>query len=48
MLPYRESTEKETDDELSSDSDADRETLSELSDSEKLHIAFQNVCRCFI
>ena len=40
MLPYREKVEEVTDDELSGDSDGDS---SNLSDSEKLHAAFQNV-----
>ena len=40
MLPYRETVEQVTDDELSGDCSS---LTSNLSDSEKLHAAFQNV-----
>ena len=43
MLPYRESIEQVTDDELSGDSDGVSSLSSNLSDSEKLYAAFQNV-----
>ena len=43
MLPYHEPHQRETDDELSSSSNAHKDSLSKLSDSEKLHQAFQNV-----
>ena len=43
MLPYREKIEEVTDDELAGDSDGDSKPSSNLSDSEKLHAAFQNV-----
>ncbi|KAF6231611.1 hypothetical protein HO173_010143 [Letharia columbiana] len=47
MLPYHENIEQVTDDELSGDSDGDCKPSSNLSDSEKLHAAFQNV-RCLL
>ena len=43
MLPYRETIERMTDEELSSESDGDSSPSSSLSDSEKLHAAFRNV-----
>ena len=43
VLPWRERREKETDDELSDCSEKDVDNTSKLSDSEKLHMAFQNV-----
>ncbi len=43
MLPYHDATERVTDDELSSESDRDSGRSSDLSDSEKLRAAFQNV-----
>ncbi|KAK4694886.1 hypothetical protein P7C71_g2767, partial [Lecanoromycetidae sp. Uapishka_2] len=42
MLPYREPKEKETDDDLSDEPDEGLGLSSKMSDSEKLHIAFQN------
>lgn len=42
MLPYHENIEQVTDDELSGDSDGESKPSSNLSDSEKLHAAFQN------
>ena len=45
MLPYYENTEQMTDDELLGDSDDQSSRSSKLSDSEKLHAAFQKV-RC--
>ena len=47
MLPYHEVTEQVTDDELLGDSDGESGRLSILSDSEKLHEAFQKV-RCTV
>ena len=43
MLPYHENTEQMTDDEMLGDSDGDGSRSSKLSDSEKLHAAFQKV-----
>ena len=43
MLPYREPTQRETDDELSPTADEDIDSSLGLSDSQKLHQAFQNV-----
>lgn len=43
MLPYRDSIEQVTDDELSGDSDVDISPASDLSESGKLHAAFRNV-----
>jgi len=43
MLPYHEPATRDTDDELSDESGEDSNALSKLSDSEKLHVAFQNV-----
>lgn len=48
MLPYHENIEQVTDDELSGDSDGDCKPSSNLSDSEKLHAAFQNVSASFV
>ena len=48
MLPYRDSVEEVTDDELSGDSDGDRNPSSNLSDTEKLHAAFRNVGVSFV
>ena len=42
MLPYHHDSQKETDEELS-DGSKGSDPWSKLSDSEKLHIAFQNV-----
>ena len=44
ILPYREDVEQVTDDELSDNSDGVGSPVSNLSDSAKLHAAFQNVC----
>lgn len=43
MLPYRRNIEQVTDEEMSGDSDGSSSLSSSLSDSEKLHAAFQNV-----
>ena len=48
MLPYRENMEQMTDEELSGDSDGDSSPSPNLSDSEKLHAAFQNVGSSFV
>ena len=48
MLPYRENMEQMTDEELSGDSDGDSIPSPNLSDSEKLHAAFQNVGSSFV
>ena len=48
MLPYREDSEQMTDDELPGNSDEDSRPFSNKSDSEKLHVAFQNVSRCHV
>lgn len=45
MLPYHETTRKQTDDEHSDTSDEGSDPLSTLSNSEMLRIAFQNVRR---
>ena len=42
-LPYHESIEQMTDDELSGDSDGNSSPASTLSDSGKLHAAFRDV-----
>ena len=43
MLPYREPIQRETDDELSPAADEDIDSSPGLTDSQKLHQAFQNV-----
>jgi hypothetical protein len=43
MLPWHDSTGRETDDELSDFSGDDEDTETKLADSGKLHLAFQNV-----
>ncbi len=43
MLPWHDSTGRETDDVLSDFSGDDEDTETNLADSEKLQIAFQNV-----
>ena len=43
MLPYREPARRETDGELSPTTDEDIDSSPGLSDSQKLHQAFQNV-----
>lgn len=48
MLPYRESIEQMTDDELAGESDGVSSPSSSLSDSEKLYAAFQNVGLFFV
>ena len=48
MLPYRENMELMTDEELSGASDGNNIPSSDLSDSEKLHVAFRNVGSSFV
>ena len=48
MLPYRENMELMTDEELSGASDGDNIPSPDLSDSEKLHVAFRNVGSSFV